>query len=608
MKKILLTGILLFAAIYSNAAIIDVTNSNDTGSGSLRQSISDANGSLGVDTILFEIATNGVPIVLTSGQLNVTEGLVIIGNGSSNTSIQGGVNIIAIAPNINMTIRGLSFSNFSNYGITRPFSSATSCDLEVNNCEFVGNGGGVGIQFSVIDGSVIVDSCNFSNLLNGTQIESCTNATVRYNYATNCTGSSGGTGIAIYNSYGSGTTIVTNNTAEDCNIGLNVGTSLIGDISNNTSYNNTSIGMLISFPSSGGGGSPALIISNNTLANNQVGLEIDESNSDASNVTIQNCVLWNNSFTDFYLNSLFMSGGNPISINNIGSNSNSSYGPLTFFSTLDPLLDVFGTQNNGGYTPTVLISNGSIAINNGTAINAPITDQRGFSRVGQTDIGAFEFDGIDCSSPVSGTDVITECNSFTWIDGNTYTASNFSATFNIVGGAANGCDSVVTLNLTLNTVSDITTTTSGLTISANFITTQYQWLDCDDSYAPISGETLQAFTATSNGNYAVQMTSEDGCTDTSACVAITTVGLFENNFTNAIVLYPNPTEGNFSIDLGENYVSAIVTITNLNGQVVQSEVHGAGQTISMKLEAPAGIYLLSIETGDKRAVLRFVKR
>ncbi len=48
-----------------------------------------------------------------------------------------------------------------------------------------------------------------------------------------------------------------------------------------------------------------------------------------------------------------------------------------------------------------------------------------------------------------GTDTRTECNSYTWIDGNNYTSSNNSAIFNIVGGAANGCDSLVTLDLTI---------------------------------------------------------------------------------------------------------------------------------------------------------------
>jgi len=49
---------------------------------------------------------------------------------------------------------------------------------------------------------------------------------------------------------------------------------------------------------------------------------------------------------------------------------------------------------------------------------------------------------------LSGTDVISSCDSITWIDGITYTASNSSATFTLQ--TANGCDSIVTLNLTIN--------------------------------------------------------------------------------------------------------------------------------------------------------------
>jgi Secretion system C-terminal sorting domain len=48
----------------------------------------------------------------------------------------------------------------------------------------------------------------------------------------------------------------------------------------------------------------------------------------------------------------------------------------------------------------------------------------------------------------TGTDVQTACDSFTWIDGLTYTASNSTATHILTNVA--GCDSVVTLNLTVN--------------------------------------------------------------------------------------------------------------------------------------------------------------
>ena len=57
---------------------------------------------------------------------------------------------------------------------------------------------------------------------------------------------------------------------------------------------------------------------------------------------------------------------------------------------------------------------------------------------------------LTISNSVNGTDTQTACGSIHWIDGNTYTASNNTATFNIPGGAANGCDSLVTLDLTIS--------------------------------------------------------------------------------------------------------------------------------------------------------------
>ena len=50
---------------------------------------------------------------------------------------------------------------------------------------------------------------------------------------------------------------------------------------------------------------------------------------------------------------------------------------------------------------------------------------------------------LTISNSVSGTDTQVACESYTWIDGNTYTASNNSATFTLVGGAVSGCDSIV---------------------------------------------------------------------------------------------------------------------------------------------------------------------
>lgn len=60
--------------------------------------------------------------------------------------------------------------------------------------------------------------------------------------------------------------------------------------------------------------------------------------------------------------------------------------------------------------------------------------------------------------PQSGVDIRTACNSFTWINGVTYNSSTNTPTFTLPNGAVNGCDSIVTLNLTINQPSNIQTT------------------------------------------------------------------------------------------------------------------------------------------------------
>jgi uncharacterized delta-60 repeat protein len=51
--------------------------------------------------------------------------------------------------------------------------------------------------------------------------------------------------------------------------------------------------------------------------------------------------------------------------------------------------------------------------------------------------------------PTSSTHTVTACNSFTWIDGNTYTTSNNTSSYTFFGAASNGCDSIVHLDLTI---------------------------------------------------------------------------------------------------------------------------------------------------------------
>lgn len=117
-----------------------------------------------------------------------------------------------------------------------------------------------------------------------------------------------------------------------------------------------------------------------------------------------------------------------------------------------------------------------------------------------------------------------ECGGFSITVGtNIYDASgNYADT--LVGAA--GCDSIVNTNLTVAPSIDVTVSTSSITLTANQNGATYQWLDCDDNFSPLPGKTTKSFTATENGNYAV-VVSMGNCSDTSACMPITTVSLNE---------------------------------------------------------------------------------
>ncbi len=207
----------------------------------------------------------------------------------------------------------------------------------------------------------------------------------------------------------------------------------------------------------------------------------------------------------------------------------------------------------------------------------------------------------------SGTDSITSCKPITWIDGGTYSSSFSGATFTINGGASNGCDSLVFLDLTINGAFDTTTSLSGLTITSNEHNSTYQWLNCDSNYSAIPGDTNISFTATANGNYAVQLIDINGCIDTSACVAITDVGLWDGAMKTGVHIFPNPTDGDFAIQFDNTAENVVINIYNTSGQLLQNANHRNADILHLKLNQPAGVYLIEVSTTHGKETFRLIK-
>lgn len=206
----------------------------------------------------------------------------------------------------------------------------------------------------------------------------------------------------------------------------------------------------------------------------------------------------------------------------------------------------------------------------------------------------------------ASTDTQSACGSYTWIDGNTYTANNTTAT--VVLSNSEGCDSIVTLDLSITNggVSTVTQSADGIVLTADEAAATHQWVTCP-SMAAIVGETGQSFTATANGSYAVIITNGP-CVDTSACVSVTNVGIFENELLKNMSVFPNPTNGKFTIQLGDLLNAVTISITDLTGKRIVTNTYYNAQNLNLELDAPAGVYLVIIESDDKQGVLRLVKK
>ena len=200
----------------------------------------------------------------------------------------------------------------------------------------------------------------------------------------------------------------------------------------------------------------------------------------------------------------------------------------------------------------------------------------------------------------AGTDVINSCVPITWIDGNTYTSNNNTATYVLTNAA--GCDSIVTLNLTIDPIPVATATDNGdasITASAG---DSYEWIDCATGLT-IAGETSQTYVATVNGNYQVVVFNASGCSDTSSCVVIDYIGIKEIS-SEMISVYPNPTSDNVTISMSA--ATASVEILDGNGKLIRSTQIENGKQLDLS-DLGMGVYLFRITTETNTTIHRVVK-
>jgi hypothetical protein len=164
-------------------------------------------------------------------------------------------------------------------------------------------------------------------------------------------------------------------------------------------------------------------------------------------------------------------------------------------------------------------------------------------------------------------DSVTSCGSFTWIDGIEYLTDNTTASFSMIN--SQGCDSIVTLNLTIIHL-DTSITITNNTLSANSEMDSFQWLDCSNGFALLEGETMMSFTPSDNGSYSVEITKEN-CIDTSSCYSLIIVGNDSIIRSSKLIsIFPNPTNDILNIK-GLN-PETIIRLYDFSGKCVFNNI------------------------------------
>ncbi|MBK7428993.1 MAG: T9SS type A sorting domain-containing protein [Saprospiraceae bacterium] len=178
-----------------------------------------------------------------------------------------------------------------------------------------------------------------------------------------------------------------------------------------------------------------------------------------------------------------------------------------------------------------------------------------------------------------------------------------SGMYTVTLTSENGCDSIVILQLNVEElIVPITVFENSIIVLQSAAT--YQWINCDTG-ENIPGANGQSYIPTVSGNYSVLITLADGCTGTSECVEIIETGTDEDSVSNAVSVYPNPTDGLIYIKNESEYPISSARISTVSGKQIQSFNLSGKNTLDLSF-LDKGVYLIKFELNNTELTKKII--
>ncbi|OOV28670.1 hypothetical protein BXU11_01590 [Flavobacterium sp. LM5] len=154
---------------------------------------------------------------------------------------------------------------------------------------------------------------------------------------------------------------------------------------------------------------------------------------------------------------------------------------------------------------------------------------------------------------------------------------------------------------------DITVTNSAGTLSVAETGAVYKWFICDNGTSTvIPNEINSNFTPKKSGSYAVEVT-KNGCSLTSPCFVMNTLGTKDFDLENSLKLFPNPTKEFVTIETNA-LNNTKLKIFDVNGQFILSKVLKTNSNTVNISHLASGVYIFEISNDNGKAIKKVIKK